>query len=146
MRVYNRAGNASAWAVGRGFVANAAQENNGAVVYTGAWRPGALSGAYGGSVRHAETSGSKAIYSFTGAYVSWVSTRARNGGKAEVWLDGARVATVDLYADSTQTRQAVFTRAVPDGAHKLEIRVLGTRNASSSGTRVDVDAFVVLRQ
>jgi hypothetical protein len=28
----------------------------------------------------------------------------------------------------------------------VEVRVLGTKNASSSGTRVDVDAFVVLEK
>ncbi len=29
-------------------------------------------------------------------------------------------------------------------AHALEVRVLGQKNAASSGTRADVDAFVVL--
>jgi hypothetical protein len=30
------------------------------------------------------------------------------------------------------------------GAHTLEVKVLGTKNAASTGTRVDFDAFAVL--
>jgi hypothetical protein len=30
-------------------------------------------------------------------------------------------------------------------SYRLEIRVLGTKNAASSGKRVDIDAFVVQR-
>ena len=43
-------------------------------------------------------------------------------------------------------RQMVFTKSWSSSAsHTLEVRVLGTKNASSSGKRVDVDAFVALR-
>ncbi len=84
---------------------------------------------------------------FTGSSVSWVSSRNTNRGKAEVWLDGARVAMVDLYASSFLPRRTVFARnglstSMP---HTLEVRVLGTGNAGSTGTRVDADAFAILR-
>jgi hypothetical protein len=37
----------------------------------------------------------------------------------------------------------VFSKAVsPTTSHKLEVRVLGQKNASSTSTRVDIDAFV----
>jgi hypothetical protein len=63
-----------------------------------------------------------------------------------VWLDGVKVATVDLYSSSEQPRKMVFTKNDLDSsqAHTLEVRVLGTKRTESSGTRVDVDAFVVL--
>jgi hypothetical protein len=63
-----------------------------------------------------------------------------------VWLDG-KVATVDLYSATTQTRRVVFSQGglVPSKSHTLEVRVLGTKNAASSGKRVDVDTFVALR-
>jgi len=39
----------------------------------------------------------------------------------------------------------VFTKDFgTSGTHTLEVRVLATKNTSSSGTRVDVDAFAVL--
>ena len=59
-------------------------------------------------------------------------------GRARVWLDGIRVATVDLQAASRSYRRIVFATAIAtDGPHTLEIRPLGDG-------RVDVDAFVVL--
>ncbi len=63
-----------------------------------------------------------------------------------MWIDGVKAVTVDLYASSAQPRNMVFTKSwTTSASHTLEIRVLGTKNASSSGKRVDVDAFVALR-
>ena len=65
---------------------------------------------------------------------------------AEVWVDGAKVNSADLYASSAQPRKMIYAKSQmnPLVSHSIEVRVLGTKNASSSGTRVDVDAFVVL--
>ena len=65
---------------------------------------------------------------------------------AEVWLDGVKVKTVDLYSSTAQWRKAVFAgnQLSTSQPHTIEIRALGAKNASSSGTRVDVDAFGVL--
>lgn len=61
-------------------------------------------------------------------------------------MDGVKVATVDLYSPTLNPSQAVYTKDwATSGAHTLEVRVLGARNASSTGTRVDVDAFVLLK-
>jgi hypothetical protein len=64
-----------------------------------------------------------------------------------VWVDGVKVKTVDLYAAADQPRKVVFAKndLDPSSTHTLEIRLLGTKNASSSGMRVDVDAFVAHR-
>jgi hypothetical protein len=46
-------------------------------------------------------------------------------------------------SSSAQARKVVFSKAVsPTTSHKLEVRVLGQKNASSTSTRVDIDAFV----
>ncbi len=52
-------------------------------------------------------------------------------------------ATVDLFSAGTLARQVVFSKGNLDPAtlHTLEVRNLGTAGRS----RVDVDAFVVLR-
>ena len=63
-----------------------------------------------------------------------------------MWLDGVKVATIDLYAASQTTRSMVYVKnGLTNTTHRLEIRVLGTKNTASSGTRVDIDAFIVLR-
>ncbi len=68
------------------------------------------------------------------------------GGKATVWVDGVKAKTVDLYSPKAQPRRVVFTKTwASSGNHTLEVRVLGTKRAASTGKRVDVDAFVALR-
>jgi hypothetical protein len=80
---------------------------------------------------------------FSGSSVAFVSTRGPGRGIAEVWLNGSKVATVDLYAASIQKARVVWAAGVASGTHQLEVRVTGTRNASATGVRVDVDAFLV---
>ena len=67
-------------------------------------------------------------------------------GKAQVCVDpGTAVqscTTIDLFSSVAQLRSVVFSKAVnPATSHKVEVRVLGQKSASSTGTRVDVDAF-----
>ena len=71
--------------------------------------------------------------------ISWMATRTRTSGTAQVWIDGSLAATVNLRAGSTLYRQSVFHRdfgAV--GTHTIEIRSLG-------GGRVYFDAFAILQ-
>ncbi|MDP9352305.1 MAG: M4 family metallopeptidase [Chloroflexota bacterium] len=150
VRAIDHAGNYSAWNQGPSFVVSAFQENStstdGKVAYTGKWNRAKLSGAYGGYVSHASRSDRRATFTFTGRDVAWVSTKGTNRGMAEVWVDGVKAATVDLYASSLGTRGVVFTQSwATSGSHTMEIRVLGARNTASTGTQVDVDAFAVLR-
>jgi hypothetical protein len=78
--------------------------------------------------------------------VGWIAPKGPDRGKAEAWVDGVKAKDVDLYVSGTQSRKLVFTKNALSASqtHAMEARVLGTKNASSSGTRVDVDAFVVL--
>ena len=149
----DNAGNLSAWATGPSFKVTAFQESSSAIVDTGSWTTSALSGAYGGSVQYASALGRNATFTVPSGSknVEWVSYRG-NRGKAQVWLDGVQqdakpsvtgIQPFDLYSSSVQARKVVFSKAVsPTTSHKLEVRVLGQKNASSTSTRVDIDAFV----
>lgn len=146
VRGYDRAGNVSAWRVGPESSLSGYQETNSGISYSSGWSSVALSGSYGGSVRHASKSSTKASHSFTGRSMAWVSTRGSNRGKAEVWLDGVKVATVDLYSSVLRKAQLVYARGVePSRSHVLGIRVLGTSNPASTASRVDLDGFIVLK-
>jgi len=76
----------------------------------------------------------------------WVAHKDTNRGQAEVWVDGTKATTTDLYSSTAQSRRLVFTQKNlnPSVVHTLQVKVLGAKSASSSGTRVDVDAFVIL--
>jgi Bacterial Ig-like domain len=148
------AGNVSAWSYGPSFKVTAYAESSPSIVDTGTWTTSALSGAYGGSVQYASALGRNATFTVPAGTknVEWVSTKASDRGKAQVWLDGIEqdadpgltgTQPFELYSSSTQLRRAVFSKAVDSATtHKLEVRVLGQKNTSSTGTRVDIDAFV----
>jgi hypothetical protein len=150
----DKAGNLSAWAIGPSFKVRAFQESSSAIVDAGSWTTSTLSGAYGGSVQSASALGRNATFSVPAGSknVEWVSYRGPNRGKAQVWLDGVQqdanptlmgIQPFDLYSSSIQARKVVFSKAVSSTtSHKLEVRVLGQKNASSTSTRVDIDAFV----
>jgi hypothetical protein len=148
VRAKDQFGNWSAWQEGQGFNVGAYQESDSAIAYTGTWSTQSFSSAYGGSLKY--TSGTKsqqAKFTFFGGEVAWVSQKGIDRGMAEVYLDGVKVSTVDLYSDPGQSRKVVFAKKDldPTVEHTLEVRALGTKNSASSGKRVDLDAFVVLR-
>jgi hypothetical protein len=152
VRAQDKAGNWGAWKPGAQFTVSPYKETStaadGRVAYSGAWTSQSLSSAYGGYTKYATAKGSYAAFSFTGGkQVAWVAPKASDRGYAEVYLDGVKVASVDLYSASEQPRKVVFARAGlnPSVAHTLKVYVPGTKRAASAGTRVDVDAFVVVR-
>lgn len=144
VRAKDATGNWGPWTEGTAFTPRATDQGAAAITYpTGAWSTVEFTGAYGGLVRHASAAGAKARFTFTGRGVAWVAPKAASRGYAEVWVDGAKVATVNSYSDTHQRRQVLFQRSWgSSGTHTVEVRVLGTKNAAATGTRVDVDAFL----
>jgi hypothetical protein len=138
---------------GTKFTLQEAQETSTAIAWSAspAWSaPASLTGAYGGKVKYSSVTGATARFTFTGRNVAWVAQKGSNRGKAEVYdvTGGTRVllATVDLYSGTASPAQLVYVRSWTTSATRIiEVRVLGTKHASSSGTRVDVDAFTTLR-
>ena len=98
-------------------------------------------------MKYAGTRGNTAQFTFKGRSVAWVSTLGSDRGKAKVAIDGVRVKTVDLYASSAQAKKVVFSRSDLDPAvsHTVTVQATGSKRSASTGTRVDIDAFVVLR-
>jgi hypothetical protein len=146
VRATNGDGVTSSYQTGPSFVLNARNEKLSSISYTGTWTQQTVSNAYGGGLKYAKSSTARATFTFTGRSFAWVSTRNYNRGKAAVYVDGVLVTTIDLYHASAQWRRTVFTRNWSlSSSHTVEIRVKGTKNSSSTGVRVDLDAFVFLR-
>jgi hypothetical protein len=131
------------WSLSSNMLVNLRQEGSANVTYVGGFRLSYLDGASGGKVRQTGVGGRIARLNFTGNGVAFVTTFGPKRGIAEVWLDGARVATLDLYAAAKQTRMVAWAASFPAGTHVLEIRPKGTRNPLSASNRVDIDAFLV---
>jgi hypothetical protein len=117
---------------------SAIQNTSTSVKYGGTWTTSSSSNYLGGSIRYATKAGAYAQYTFTGRAVALVTTKGPTRGKVEVWIDGVKKATLDLYASGTHYRQLVYqTSWATAGSHTIRIRVLGT----SGRPRVDFDAF-----
>ncbi len=100
--------------------------------------------ASGGAYRISSTAGSLATFPFTGTSVDWVTATGPKYGQAEVTIDGASMETVDLYSPTTQWRVHESYSGLSPGPHTIVVKVLGTKNPSSKGTGVVVDAFTNL--
>lgn len=115
-------------------------------LWIGAFSVVKTAAASGGTYRLASTAGVNLTVMFKGSSVSWIATTGNHMGKADVSLDGTRLATVDLYASSTHYKVAAWTKAglSADATHTLVIKVLGTHRTASGGAYVAVDAIDVL--
>ena len=144
LRATDGAGNVGAWVKTTAAKLGLVQETATAITYTGTWKRAYLAGASGNYVRYASTSTATARLTFTGSSVALVSTLAKARGMADIWLDGVKVATVDFYATTKQKKAIVWASALlSPGSHTLEIRLLGTKGAAATSTRVDIDALLV---
>jgi hypothetical protein len=145
LRALDPAGNASAWAEGAPFTLAQIQDGATTLTYTGTWTQATHASFSGGSTRHATASTARVSHAFTGRGIALVMTTGPNRGRAGIYLDGVLVETLDLYTPTLTFRQVLYSASFDaSAAHTIEVRVLGTRNASSSGTRVDLDAVVVV--
>jgi hypothetical protein len=108
------------------------------------WDRDTNASASGGGFSAAHISGPKTVFAFSGTNVALLARKATDGGKASIYLDGVKQADVDFYAASDQWKVNVWSKTgLSAGSHSLEVRVLGTKQAASSGTWVYVDAFTV---
>ena len=107
------------------------------------WRGQSHGGASGGGLRVSRSMGDRASFPFTGTAVTWVTRKGNDQGKALVSIDGVDVATVDLYASSTQDLVQLTFPGLTDAPHWIVVRVLGEKNAASSDFEVAIDAFKV---
>jgi hypothetical protein len=94
---------------------------------TGHWTT-SRNAAYLGGTALATTSRNAALtWTFTGRGVAWIAERSATSGQAAVYLDGARVGTVDLASVSAAHRQAAWVRnGLTAGRHVLRIVALAT--------------------
>ncbi|GIM93135.1 hypothetical protein Ato02nite_049280 [Paractinoplanes toevensis] len=83
-------------------------------------------GSYlGGKALAATKKNAKLTWTFTGRSAALLFSRAAKTGKADIYLDGKKVATVDTKG-STAYRQGLWVRALTPGKHTVTVTALGT--------------------
>ena len=138
VRSIDRAGNASGWMSLAPITPRRVEQTSSAVRWSGTWASASDPRYSGGSARRTSSSGRRAVLTFTGQDIGWLTMRSTVGGWAQVRVDSNLVATVNVDAGATAYRRLAWTRHLKrGGTHTLEIRSLGDG-------RVTIDAFVVL--
>jgi large repetitive protein len=150
VRAVNGSGGAGSFGTGPSFTTATNDNNSTAITYTASWATTTLTGAFGGSVRATSTASARATFTLTttttNGAIAWVSSRGPDRGIATISIDGGSAVNVNLFATTAQRSAVVFrSSALSAGTHTVRVTALGTKDARSSGRRVDVDAFLSLR-
>jgi len=94
---------------------------------------------WGGAARKSSTAGAKASLTFTGRSIAWVARTGPDRGKAQIYINGTHLVTVDLYSATAQAQRVVWARSWSTASErKVTIRVVGT----TGRPRIDLDALV----
>ena len=135
--------NVSAASAGTLFNLFAAQETTRGFGFPGGWTRITAATFSGGRAMSTTRAGINATLTVTGSKFGWVSARGPTLGIATVSVDGGAPVTVDLYSATSLPASVVYvTPALAAGTHVIRVTPTGTRNARSTGNRVDVDAIV----
>jgi hypothetical protein len=118
-------------------------DNNSLVTYSGTWTYNTPQTDRLFEDDH--TSSTTSDYSqltFTGSTVSLIVTTGPDQGEAEIYIDTVLQETVDLYTAGEVTQHIIYAKnGLTVAAHTIKVVVKGTKNASSSGYTVNIDAF-----
>ncbi len=137
-RAVDKAGNVGPWVNGSTFRLSHYNESNTRITRKGTWTRVESSVYFGGAARYATSNGATATFTFTGKGIGWIARKGPNRGKAEILVNGVKVATIDLYAASYQNQRIVWATSWSTAVSRtITIRVLGT----SGRPRVDLDAL-----
>ncbi len=109
---------------------------------SGTWTTRSSTSYLGGTSYSSGSKGASLSWTFTGRSASWLVSRASTSGQAYVYVDGTKVATVDLKSATTSYRQAIWTMAWSSSAkHTVKIVVVGT----SGRPTVTTDGLVYIK-
>ena len=108
------------------------------------WQKITTSSAAGGTFVREHLAGATATWAFTGTAVTLRSVSGPIYGKADLYIDGVRKKTVDLYAASRHFNVGRSITGLTNAAHKLKVVVLGAKGAKAGkGTFFAIDGFTV---
>jgi hypothetical protein len=113
------------------------------IKYSGKWDERASPDSFEGQAKESATAGSSIEFSFDGSAIYWRALHSPNSGKADVYIDGARRATVDCYSPrSTSWEQFLYVNTgLSLGRHTIRIVVLGEKHPKATVSSVTHIAF-----
>jgi GH25 family lysozyme M1 (1,4-beta-N-acetylmuramidase) len=110
----------------------------------GTWSGVQAARASGGSYATTVEAGAAARMPFDGSGIEWITVTGPNRGRAQIYVDGERLRTVDLYARVRTFGVALRIDGLTGGGHILRIVATGRTRPGSTGSSVAIDRFDVL--
>lgn len=107
------------------------------------WALAKSSRAIGGQHFIASVTGATAVFSVKGPSFTMWYTATKSSGKAVVYVNGKKIRVIDQYSSRTVRQSSSFVGF--SRQNKVTVIVLATRNKSSKGRRIIVDAFSASR-
>lgn len=135
------------WLLNTSPPATTIQQTDAALSWKGGWKTSTGSRFSARSHRWSTSKGASVKITFDGNRIAWIDKKASNYGKAAVYLDGKKVATVDQYASKSSWNREVWNSGrLSSKRHTLEIRVLDSKRSAATDTIVGVDALKIWGQ
>ena len=120
------------------------EDNDPSVAYIGTWSTNSLTIHSGSHAVLSMDANSTATVSFNGTGVTVLGYRDEWSGIARIYLDGTLKGDVDTYATPSLAKVPMYSvSGLPAGTHTVQVVVTGTKNATSGGKWVWIDAFDV---
>lgn len=102
-------------------------DKSASLVYTGSWKSASYWRYAGGAATYATAAGASVSLTFTGTGVTWYGPVGPTRGQAKVFIDGAYMATVNLYSGTFTAHKAVYSKTgMTADRHTIVIQVVGT--------------------
>lgn len=118
--------------------------SNNAVTLVGTWRYRASTQYTGNRMSYNNVSGSSLTVTFSGSRIELISDKDPYRGRADIFLDGAKVATIDCYSSSTVCQATVYSSPMlAAGQHTISVWPLAQKSEWARADFVVVDAFKV---
>jgi predicted phage tail protein len=143
VRAVDRAGNWSPWVATPGATRlYPVDDRNSAIARRGTWVRITSAGAYKSTESVSSVARSRLTLAFTGRSVAVVASTGPHRGRANIYIDGVFISTINTKSATIRARQVVFVRYLAAGGNHTI-----TFEATGSGTYpvVALDAFLVLK-
>lgn len=117
------------------------------ITYSSRWTIYKDAAHYGGGIHFIETSSEEDTISFvfSGKGIRVYAPMNKDRGMMDVYIDGSKVDTIDFYAANDLKQQMAYEIAgLDDVKHTIKLVATGTKNAASTKTKLEFDAFQVL--
>jgi hypothetical protein len=121
-------------------------------LFKGKWKPFEITSESDNKIikqsMYAERAGDELVINFNGSGISIEGNWYKDGGKADIYVDGNLHRSIDTYYDFANQQHTVSIWHVlnlKQGAHKVKIIVKGEKRPESAGTRVYITSATIFK-